>query len=52
MNVNALFKSYFLKFAIPAVIFALVLENAFTSTSYLGSKLSTKVMAGSAQRYL
>lgn len=52
MEANALLKSYFLKFAIPVVILTLVLENAFTSTSYLGKKLATKVMAGSAQRYL
>ena len=40
MDVNALIKKYYLKFAIPLVVVALVIESAFMPDTYLGRKLA------------
>ena len=40
MDINALIKSYYFKFALPVVILTVICESAFTPNSYLGSKLT------------
>ena len=51
MDVEGKLKRYYLKFALPLVIVALLVESVFTPDSYLGKKLSSWVLAGSASKY-
>jgi hypothetical protein len=51
MDVKKAIKFYYLKFALPIVLVALLIESAFTPESYLGQKLASWVMAGSATKF-
>ena len=51
MQVESYIKGYFLKVAIPFVIFVALLESAFEPQSYLGNTLAHLVRAGKAQLY-
>ena len=48
MQVESYIKGYFLKVAIPFVIFVALLESAFEPQSYLGNTLAHLVRAGKA----
>ena len=51
MDVSKAIKWYYLKFALPIVIVALLIENAFTPESYVGQKLGSWVLAGNASKF-